>query len=150
MTHFYGHNRCGHSESQTELLAGTSSWDSCSLFSARFIFSRLFPPPGRDGGAAVRDAGDEGHVHGGRRLPAARTAAAAGAGRSWRQTWCLGGNRACPVCPRLSWNVSQQGIGQLIMCLNMQRSVTRVTFLMWPFNQTVNVFRASPSCSSWE
>lgn len=93
MTHFYAHNKCGHSESQTGLLAGTSPWDSCfAVVAATLIFSRLFPPPGRDGGAAVRDAGDEGHVHGGRRLPAARAAAAAGAGRSWRQTRCLGGN----------------------------------------------------------
>lgn len=38
--------------------------------------------PGWDGGAEVRDAGDEGHVHGGRRLPAARATAAAGAGGS--------------------------------------------------------------------
>lgn len=45
----------------------------------------LAPPllsPGRDGGTEVRDAGDEGHVHGGRRLPAARATAAAGAGGS--------------------------------------------------------------------
>lgn len=38
--------------------------------------------PGRDGGAEVWDAGDEGHVHGGRRLPAAGTTATAGAGRT--------------------------------------------------------------------
>lgn len=38
------------------------------------------PSPGRDGGVEVRDAGDEGHVHGGRRLPAAGTTATTGAG----------------------------------------------------------------------
>lgn len=131
MTHFYAHNKCGHSESQTELLAGTSPRDSCfAVVAARFIFSRLFPPPGRDGGAAVRDAGDEGHVHGGRRLPAARAAAAAGAGRSPRQTRCLGGNVHFQYVPGwLRENVSQQSIGQLIMCLNMRRSVTRETLL---------------------
>lgn len=131
MTHFYAHNKCGHSESQTELLAGTSPWDSCfAVVAATLIFSGLFPPPGRDGGAAVRDAGDEGHVHGGRRLPAARAAAAAGAGRSWRQTRCLGGNAHFQYVPGwLRENVSQQSIGQLIMCLNMRRSVTRETLL---------------------
>lgn len=93
MTHFYAHNKCGHLESQTELLAGMFLWDSCfAVVTARLISSCFFLPPGRDGGAAVRDAGDEGHVHGGRRLPAARAAAAAGAGRSRRQTQSLGGN----------------------------------------------------------
>lgn len=82
MTHFYAHNKCGQSESQTELLAATSPETPSCCCRHKINFSHLFPPPGRDGGAAVRDAGDEGHVHGGRRLPAARTAAAAGAGMS--------------------------------------------------------------------
>lgn len=41
-------------------------------------------PQGWDGGIEIWDAGDEGHVHGGRRLPVAGTAATAGAGM-WLQ-----------------------------------------------------------------
>lgn len=75
MTYFNARNKRKNTWSHETLDKMACLW--CEInFSPPLLF------PGRDGGAEVRDAGDEGHVHGGRRLPAARATAAAGAGGS--------------------------------------------------------------------
>lgn len=60
-----------------------------------FLNALFLPSPGRDGGAEVGDAGNEGHVHGGRCLPAAGTAPTTGAGKSKLESWLS--------FPLLSW-----------------------------------------------